>query len=57
MLESLLEGIPGVLDPIPGTMLVHCAEVVVAWYQGKYPKNEALRRWCCGPQNDVGIIF
>jgi len=36
---------------------VHCAEVVVAWYQGKYPKNEALRRWCCGPQNDVGIIF
>ena len=30
MLDSLLEGIPGVFDPLPGSMPVHCAEVIDA---------------------------
>lgn len=31
MLNTLLDGIPGALDPLPSSMRVHCAEVVEPW--------------------------
>ena len=33
MLNTLLDGIPGALDPLPPDMAVHCAEVVAACLQ------------------------
>ena len=55
MLDALLDGIPGVINPLPSTLPVHCAEVVVFEAEFRvYVVRGAIRSVCqyMGPASD-----
>jgi hypothetical protein len=56
MLSTLLDGIPGVIDPLPASLPVFCAEVVEMVEEHRaYIVNGEIRAVCCyKPRSDGG---